>query len=424
MGFYEKNQWWIIDLFNKSQLTSKIFVFLKQHIKKGDFRISSLPTVIPIEDSSPRPRYTIILPSVRKSKVFGGINTALKFFNGLIAEADGKIDGRIVVMSSEKYSDDLTINMNGFTKSDVGKSLIFLADTKKISVRENEIFIFTTCGSAYVFHDLFKWQRKHYKKEEKKAIYFIQDFEPGFAAWSAWYALADSTYRNDAENILAVFNSKELYDYFKFNKYHFAHELYFYPSLNETLKKILIENTGDYRKRKKQIIFYGRPNEQRNAYEIVRYTLAKWSESYKGASEWEIFSLGAPGTDVKLKNNVIINKGKLTLEEYAKYMQEAYIGISLMISPHPSYPPLEMSTYGVKTITNSFANKNLTGFNDNLYCCDQCTPESLLELLSKLCDSYGCADSRPSLNKEYFDGQSFKEAIKKTSQLICAPDLK
>jgi hypothetical protein len=31
-----------------------------------------------------------------------------------------------------------------------------------------------------------------------------------------------------------------------------------------------------------------------------------------------------------------------------------------MISPHPSYPPLEMAAFGVRVLTNNFSNKNLS----------------------------------------------------------------
>lgn len=41
-------------------------------------------------------------------------------------------------------------------------------------------------------------------------------------------------------------------------------------------------------------------------------------------------------------------------------MLDTYAGISLMSSPHPSYPPLEMSVFGIKVITNNYSNKDLS----------------------------------------------------------------
>jgi hypothetical protein len=52
--------------------------------------------------------------------------------------------------------------------------------------------------------------------------------------------------------------------------------------------------------------------------------------------------------------------GKASLEDYADHLNRAAVGISLMISPHPSYPPLEMAEAGVLTITNNYGCKDLS----------------------------------------------------------------
>jgi hypothetical protein len=49
--------------------------------------------------------------------------------------------------------------------------------------------------------------------------------------------------------------------------------------------------------------------------------------------------------------------GKLDLKTYAKVLRKSDIGVSLILSPHPSSPPLETAAAGLVTITNRFANK-------------------------------------------------------------------
>jgi hypothetical protein len=51
--------------------------------------------------------------------------------------------------------------------------------------------------------------------------------------------------------------------------------------------------------------------------------------------------------------------GKATLSDYADYLNRASVGVSLMVSPHPSYPPLEMAEAGLLTITNDFLGKEM-----------------------------------------------------------------
>lgn len=37
-----------------------------------------------------------------------------------------------------------------------------------------------------------------------------------------------------------------------------------------------------------------------------------------------------------------------------------------MVSPHPSYPPLEMAANGIKVLTNTYENKDLSTLHENL----------------------------------------------------------
>ena len=107
------------------------------------------------------------------------------------------------------------------------------------------------------------------------------------------------------------------------------------------------------------------------------------------AADWTVYSVGEPHAPIVLDSGFRIESlGKLTLSGYAKLMQETYAGISLMVSPHPSYPPLEMSTFGIRTLTNCYANKDLTGFNDNIVSLSSYAPEDVARALCRICDDY------------------------------------
>ena len=56
-----------------------------------------------------------------------------------------------------------------------------------------------------------------------------------------------------------------------------------------------------------------------------------------------------------------------------------------MCSPHPSYPPLEMATFGVKTITNSFMTKDLSTFSPNIISVDDPTIGNLADAVIECC---------------------------------------
>ena len=73
--------------------------------------------------------------------------------------------------------------------------------------------------------------------------------------------------------------------------------------------------------------------------------------------------------------------GKARLDDYADYLSRALVGVSLMISPHPSYPPLEMAEAGLATITNAFAGKDLRRRFDNIVSPARLDPASLADLI-------------------------------------------
>ena len=115
--------------------------------------------------------------------------------------------------------------------------------------------------------------------------------------------------------------------------------------LNENLKKELI-NQVDYSKRENIIICYGRPSTPRNCFDLIKKGLISWQEvdDQNHINLWKIYFVGEK-FDRKLINGIrnaeILNK--LSLKSYAELMKKSSIGISLMESPHPSYPPIEMA---------------------------------------------------------------------------------
>jgi len=83
--------------------------------------------------------------------------------------------------------------------------------------------------------------------------------------------------------------------------------------------------------------------------------------------------------------------GKLPLEAYAELLRTTGVGLSLMASPHPSYPPLEMAHFGVRTVTNAFANKDLSTSHDNILSIADVSPESVAEALAEACRAFEAA---------------------------------
>jgi hypothetical protein len=118
--------------------------------------------------------------------------------------------------------------------------------------------------------------------------------------------------------------------------------------------------------------------------------LRAWAASDPRAAGWECLSLGEshpdivlgtpPGSDAALR---LVSLGKVSLAKYARLMSESAVGIGLMISPHPSYPPLEMAAFGMRVLTNRFEGKSLSQVYANIRELDIPSPEAIAGMLAR-----------------------------------------
>lgn len=338
-----------------------------------------------------RPRLNLVLPTLKKEHVFGGILTALQFFLEL---AGNNVDARIILSDQHHYPevdlDSLAGWLIGNADSDdqPGRWIIPFADrgVRTLPVREQDVFVATAWWTAYALQRLLGWQARQFQQAPTPLVYLVQDHEPGFYPWSTRYVLAQSTYQYDGP-MIGVFNTRFLYDYFRQQGYDFASHYIFEPQMNS----VLYGQRRQLRQLAKQrtLILYGRPGVPRNGLELVCQAARYWSGIDPQASGWNIYSIGEQHGDINLHNGCkIVSLGKLTLDQYTDILQQSAIGLSLMFSPHPSYPPLEMAEFGVQTITNTFANKNLSILSPFIHSLDSPTPENIAELIKQFAAAY------------------------------------
>lgn len=347
-------------------------------------------------------RFNLLVPSIKDEHIFGGISTALKIFENICKTLNVK--QRIIITDieadkkdAEKFANFVMVPHQKESNAPAQIVNYSCRPGKSLPVGKRDVFVATAWWTAYPTQEVIRWQKELWG-QENKLIYLIQDFEPFFYPWSSHFSMAESTYKMDIP-VIAIFNSYLLMEYFKQNHYQFYKEIYFDPTMNGKLLASL-QDAPSY-PRKKQIIFYGRPSAPRNAFEMVIKALKLWSEKQDSVKEWTVYSVGEKHDTVDLGNGIkIVSLGKLSLDGYINLMKETYAAISLMVSPHPSYPPLEMSSYGIKTITNCYANKDLTGFNDNIVSLKDYSPAKIADSLLKLCKNYN-EDGPISINENY-----------------------
>jgi hypothetical protein len=83
-----------------------------------------------------------------------------------------------------------------------------------------------------------------------------------------------------------------------------------------------------------------------------------------GDDDWEFLAIGGRGrvTDMPLAGGRLLKAAPwLDYTDYAKLLRNSDILLSLMLSPHTSYPVLEMAACGGLVVTNAFETKTVEG---------------------------------------------------------------
>ena len=97
----------------------------------------------------------------------------------------------------------------------------------------------------------------------------------------------------------------------------------------------------------------------RNLFELGVASLQKAvADGVLKADKWEFVGMGEQFAPVPLGGGaVLVPAPWLDLSGYARQMRESDILLSLMLSPHPSYPPLEMAASGGLVVTSCYEGK-------------------------------------------------------------------
>lgn len=377
--------------------TSPMVLSKRERLQRGvrDEMHVSMQEVRPLKIrhvSSHGKRLNILLPSVNPEDVYGGISTALKFYNRLRDELS--CDGRIVVLDAHPRFSELGPSFEGYSAVALGDDssahlqVVSAVDrhSASLSFTDDDVFICTCWWSAFCLQQSME-EYAAAGNAVNPMLYLIQDYEPGFYAWSSQYVLAESTYRSQLPTI-AIFNSEELHEHFVNAGYSFQSEFTFQPFLNPSLARALEKLHGTAGKRR-QILVYGRPGTVRNAFELVVDTLRQWVETDEASLQWQFISAGEDHPPVHLgKGRYLTSVGKLSLEEYARVLSESFAGLSYMVSPHPSYPPLEMASFGVRVLTNAYCVKDLSKFSSCVESLPVLTPANAAQALSGIANEY------------------------------------
>ena len=341
--------------------------------------------VVYCADSSGIPRVNLVLPPTGSSNVFGGVATAFAVLGGLI---DSSVRVRVLFESKCPSVSDVKSMLANYAGdiNILSLEVSLINGEKAVPFEPVDRFIVTSWRTAYILQQIYDDNKGKRGCHNFPLVYLAQDYEPGFFSWSSEFALAMSTYQWTG-HMIYLFNSEELSKYFA-RQHEFKHKSYVFPPvLNKALQDEITAQEEFIGKRKKRVVVYGRPSTSRNAFSLCLSALTLWAKEYPGAANWEVVSVGESHPEYSLAAGVRIRSlGKLSLGEYAELMLGSSVGLSLMISPHPSYPPLEMAVCGMNVLTNDFGTKSWSGRAPNIWSVGNLRPGEISRKLSEVCD--------------------------------------
>ncbi len=224
----------------------------------------------------------------------------------------------------------------------------------------------------------------------KTPVFFIQEYEAIFYAYDSIRFLCDSTYRLKH---FAVFNSPQLENFFRTNRLGvFADEdrpdnyLHFRHAIAAVRQPTVAELSG---RTTRKLLFYARPEKHaaRNIFEIGFLALKQAVAKGVFDASWEFYGIGSIGERPALplgdQGQTISLMPRVSFDEYKTMLSDYDLGLSLMYSPHPSVPPLEMARAGMATVTTCFRSRSkadMERISGNLIAAE-CTIESVVDAL-------------------------------------------
>ena len=341
-------------------------------------------------------RLNLLLPSINARHYFGGIHTAVQLYRALEKHFPAT---RIVLVDSapdadalERFGDHALVDCAA--DSVASRQIVPFNDRygRTVPVGAGDCWLTTAWWTTYSAQRLAAWQQQQFGTAGR-LINLIQDFEPGFYPWSSQSALALGTYRPDQD--VAVFNTRLLADYFDLQGLAYQRRFVFEPTLNDGLRQALVNVRANPQPRQRRMVVYARPSTPRNAFELLCEALRAWGWSDPSSAQWEVVAAGELTADLDLGPFTLRALGKLDLPAYAQLLATSAIGVSLMVSPHPSYPPLEMAAFGMSVVTNRFANKDLANFSPNIHSAEQFSPEAIAVAIAREVAAWEGRQMRP-----------------------------
>jgi beta-1,2-rhamnosyltransferase WsaF-like protein len=302
------------------------------------------------------PRIVVLLPHLDVGRMSGGPNTVFQVTARLLAAG---LRLRYVATSGpmRPSAAEVAEHVRGLTGVPIDLDTTEFVDASgrgaTFEVGSDDVLVATWWPTAHLANAALAHVRS------SAFLYVVQDFEPGFYPWSAKSALAEATY---AMPMRPIVNEPLLEAYLRDGGIgHFADIAWPRTTFTPAVDRAVFKPARSPRETdaSRRLIFYARPRNPRNLFEIGLRALRQAAAAgvFDGSS-WEFVAVGQEIPDLPLSDrHTLRSRPWMSYEAYGELLGSSDVLLSLMLSPHTSYPPLEMATAGGVVVTNTFGPK-------------------------------------------------------------------
>ena len=345
--------------------------------------------------TSPRPvlpRVSIVTDSINKGSLYGGVGTAV-ILGCLIAQRRGATL-RIITRTERAQPSGLAgvLATYGIEMShEVEFAFAAFHDERhQLDTHEGELFLTTSW-----------WTTAATLASVPPAdiVYLLQEDERMFYPYGDEHLRCSRVLKNP--QLRFAINTRLLFDHLVASgldnvaRHGLAFEPAFPPQVFQPRHSA---GTG-----KRTLMFYARPHNVRNLFyfglEVLEAAIAR---GLVKLDEWDIVFVGKDIPKIRLDAGRYSPRRleNLSWAEYAEFASTVDLALCLMYTPHPSYPPFDLSASGAVVVTNRFANKqDLSSYCRNILCGDA----DLEPMLATLAQGVELACDEPQRSANFRD---------------------
>lgn len=353
--------------------------------------------------SSSGPRMTnAFVPTLRSSRTFAGVRTALKAACRL-ASLNGT---GLQLISYEDLGKHSATEVRHLVSAEFGFDgpvhVFDLTSLPAARFTDDDTWLVTLWGTAHTLDLLARRERV----DRAKVVYLVQDYEPLFYPASSRSMLARTTYH---AGFVPLVNSRPLATYLASEEtvtvpdsHVFAPELDMTRIAEAAASRPTVEQNNS-------VIAYYRPS-SRNMAEVALSAMRCLHRELASAGKTATLSLVGSSDGNRHAGNGLQSLGRLAWDDYFKLLARTKVIISLQATPHPSHPPLDMVASGGHAVTNAVG-ESRSGLHPRLHAVES-DPEALAQAaLEILAESTGPGDLvSPDFLRDQL-GAPFTEAV-------------